>query len=366
MQTTISRSERLRALLAQDPGNTGLTLAVATALYEEGDYRESDTTLANLSGGDVEVEHLRGLVSLSLSRFPEAVAIFSSLEQVDASATIRYNLAYALAMLDRHDEALARLDDDVYAVAPGATVLRLRVLHRLGRFDEAIALARQAPAIAEGQSLHGVLSMILFDQGDLPGAGAEAARSLESAEGATTAGMLALEDGESRHAARLFEQALAQSPHSGRAMLGRGLAQTSQGDFASAGDTLETAATMLRDHSGAWVTAGWARLMQGELAFAETDFRKAMDMDRGFSEAAGGLAMTLFQDGRRNDALHYARVALRLDPASLSGQYVSSLLAAADGATDSASEQMERLLNQPVGNNGPTLGNVLARYRRPA
>ncbi len=362
----MSRSERLRTLLAQDPGNPGLTLAVATALYEEGDYRESDATLADLPPGDVEVDHLRGLVALSLSRFPEAVAIFSALEAADNAATIRYNLAYALAMLDRHDEALARLDDDVCAVVPGATVLRLRVLHRLGRFDEAVALARQAPAIAEGQPLHGVLSMILFDQGDLRAAGAEAARSLESAEGATTAGLLALEDGESRHATRLFDHALAQSPHSGRAMLGRGLAQTSEGDFARAGDTLETAATMLRNHSGAWVTAGWARLMQGELALAETDFRKAMDMDPGFSEASGGLAMTLFQDGRRDDALHYAKVALRLDPASLSGQYVNGLLAAADGSTDRAREQIERLMDQSVGNNGPTLGNVLARYRHRA
>lgn len=369
MQTTLStpsaaRSGRLRNLLAQDPANEGLLLALAGALYDEGDYSGCDTALTGLPQGDMQADHLRGLVALSLSRFDDALAVFSALSQSVDDTTIRYNMAYALAMLDRHDEALEQLDDMMCAEVAAASPLRLRVLHRLGRFDDAVAFGRQRLLLADDHQLRGLLSMILFDQGDLHAAGTEAARAPESVEGATTAGLLALETGETTDAARLFEFALERNPHSGRAMLGRGLAMTSNGTFAQAADTLESAATMLRNHSGAWVTAGWARLMQGDLQLAKANFRRAMDMDPGFSEACGGLAMVLLQEDQQDDARHYARAALRLDPASLSGQYVTGLLDAAQGRPDQAKKAFTSLMNQKLGESELSLGSTLARYRR--
>lgn len=359
------RSDRLRALLSQDSGNRSLMLELATALYEEGDYRGSDALLGTLPDAS-EGGHLRGLVALSLSRFAEAEACFSGLLRDNSDPTIRYNLAYAVGMLGRYEEALEWLEDDVcQAVAPAMT-LRLRLLHRLGRFEEAVALGQGHLARKNDPHLRGVMSMILFDQGDLMAASAEAAQALESAEGATTAGLLALEHGETARASRLLDSAIARNPGSGRALLGRGLALTADGAFAEAAKTLETAADMLRDHSGAWVTAGWARLMEGEADVAEADFRKAMAMDPGFSEASGGLAMVLLHKGQRDDAGHYARVALRLDPGSLSGQFVRNLLTASAGNADAAQEGMQSLFAQPLGGRGPTLGSVLARRHQRA
>jgi tetratricopeptide (TPR) repeat protein len=358
------RADRLRALLAQDPGNEGLRLAAATAAYEERDYQGSDELLAGLSGS-VDTDHLRGLVALSLSRFDEASAVFTSLLHKSEEPTVRYNLAYALAMQGLFDEALDLLDDDVLAAVAPATTLRLRILHRLGRFDEAVALGNARLQHEDDAQLRGVVSMILFDQGDLAAAGVQAMRALDSAEGATTAGMLALENGESAGAAALFERAMERNPTSGRAMLGRGLTLTMNGAFAEAADTLETAARMMRDHSGAWVTAGWARLMQGELDAAEADFRLAMKMDPGFSEASGGLAMTLLRKDQRDDADHYARVALRLDPASFSGQFVTGLLLESAGDTDAAKARMATLLSHQLPHGSRTFGNFLSQHLAP-
>jgi len=358
------RSERLRVLLSQDSGNPGLALALATALYEEGDYRASDTLLGALPDTS-DAAHLRGLVALSLSRFAEAEACFSGLLVDGADPTVRYNLAYATGMLGRHEEALACLEDDVCQAVQPAMELRLRLLHRLGRFEEAVALGQRHLARLNDAHSRVVISMILFDRGDLTAAEAEASQALDSADGATTAGLIALEQGNSALASQLFESALARNPGSGRALLGRGLALTADGDFAKAADTLETAADMLGDHSGAWVTAGWARLMEGESEIAEADFRKAMAMDPGFSEAAGGLAMALLRQGNDVDAGHYARAALRLDPQSLSGQFVRSLLTASTGDTNAAQDGIRSLLAQPLRGNGPTLGGVLSRRRQP-
>lgn len=359
--SSTSRSERFRTLLAQDPGNTGLILATATAFYDEGSYSAAAELLATQTEVSRDVDQLRGLVAMSLSRFEEAAAIFAGLLAGQDESTTRYNLAYALAMLDQPEEALTRLDDSVCSEIDAAVALRMRVLYRLGRFDEMMAIGERHLVGTEDPHVRGLLSMALFDQGDFAGAAIQAAKGLESAEGATTAGMLALEDGDDAQAQSLFEGALSRNPHSGRALLGRGLVLTLRCQFSEAATALESAARLLRGHSGAWVTAGWARLMEGELDIAETDFRAAMDLDRGFSEAAGGLGMVYLQKDMHAEARRHSDIALRLDPGSLTGAYIRGLLQAGNGNQDAASATFVGLLHQPIGGNGPTLGTMLAR-----
>ena len=71
--------------------------------------------------------------------------------------------------------------------------------------------------------------------------------------------------------------------------------------------------------------------------------------------------MAMFVDGRRDAADHHARVAIRLDPGSLSGQYVRNLLMESSDGTEAAAGAMQELLAQPLGDQGMTLGSALSR-----
>jgi len=102
-------------------------------------------------------------------------------------------------------------------------------------------------------------------------------------------------------------------------------------------------------------------VLQPDLDRAQACFEQAMAADRGFSEAAGGLAIVYLRKNERKQAEHYAEVALRLDPASLSGALASSLLLAQDGDAHGAEETRQAALNLPLGPEGKTIARALAR-----
>ncbi|WP_169708605.1 tetratricopeptide repeat protein [Trinickia terrae] len=305
---------------------------------------------------------MQGLAALAQGNFTAALAAFQSLDEAHAEPAVRYNIAYANAMLGRFDEAVAELEDRVLDALPCAATLKLRALHHLGRIDEAIALGEhyaQSPDC--DPELHAALATALFDTENLDGARVHAARAPETPDGFTVRGLLALDEGSAGTAHDLFERALALNANSGRAMLGAGLALLSQQRFAAAAPTLDRAAELLKSHAGSWVSAGWAHLFNGELATARVRFEHAAQIDRGFAEAPGGLAVVDFHEGRFDEAERNARIALRLDGACLSAALAQSLLAEHAGLEQTAADIRQAALNRPIGADGQTLARALAR-----
>jgi Tfp pilus assembly protein PilF len=86
-------------------------------------------------------------------------------------------------------------------------------------------------------------------------------------------------------------------------------------------------------HIGTWHDLVWVQLLQGDLAAAEESFRRAVELDRNFSERHGGLAVVAAYKGNWAGAEELSKTALGLDPQSVSGRYAQSLYCSApDGA----------------------------------
>lgn len=273
---------------------------------------------------------------------------------------LRYNIAYACSLLGRYEEAIASLDHEVLAAIPAAITLNIRALHHLGRLDDAIRLGEQhLHEITQDSELPGALCAALFDANQLDAVRQIATAYPDLPETLTARGLLALETGADAESRELFERALARRPQSGRAKLGVGLWQLTNGQFAEGARQLEEAATTLRIHPGSWVAAGWAHLFNNDFDRAAEAFEKAWNLDRGFAEAPGGLAVVHLHRGHQEEAARLVTIALRLDNQCFAAKYAQSLSADASGDQARATAMIQSALGTPIDNTGRTLGHVL-------
>ncbi|OXI87198.1 hypothetical protein CFB40_16110 [Burkholderia sp. AU31652] len=363
MMATV-RVERLMSFLDADPDNLNLLADAADAAFDANDVALCDALLDRHAAHaplPPALAHLRGLAALSQRRFDAALRAFAPLLATHGDGAIRYNAAYATAMLGRFDEALDMLDDAAVAGVPGAIPLTLRVLHHLGRLDDAIALGRlHVDRPDASPDLYGALATALFDAANLDEARRCAESAADTVDGLTVRGLLAL-DGPSVDTAReLFRRALALNPDSARATLGMGLVELSERHFATACKLLDQAANSLKVHPGAWAAAAWGQLFDGAPDAARPRFEHAAALDRGFADAHGGLAVVCVHEGRIDEAKHHAEIARRLDASCLSAALAESLLATRAGDERKAGEIRQAALDRPLGPDGRTLAQALS------
>ncbi|CAD6548979.1 tetratricopeptide repeat protein [Paraburkholderia metrosideri] len=356
---------RLLSYLDSDPNNVALLGDAAECAFDAQQLALCDQLLdrqQKLAGVPPKSANLRGLCAMASGRFDEALNAFAALINDEADPAVRYNYAYANAMLGRFAEAVALLDNEVIAALPQGITLKMRTLHHLGRLEEVIALGRlYADHPHEGAEISGLLGTALFDSNDIEGARHYVERAATTADGLTMRGLLALNDGDADDALALFARVLETHPTHSRAHLGKGLALLDQQQFNEAARQIDAAAQSFKTHAGSWVAAGWAYLLSGDLAQARARFESAGFVDRNFAEVPGALAIVAFKEGNLDEARSLAKAALRLDSACLSAALARSLLAAHDGDQHSASKIVETVLNRPVDSQGNTIAQALAR-----
>ncbi|WP_321945812.1 tetratricopeptide repeat protein [Paraburkholderia sp. J10-1] len=358
-----SRLQRLLKYLEADPVNLKLLEDIASHAFEVGEYPlcaqilERYEALAPLPPA---LTNRLGLVALSLGDYGTALDHFRTLAAEFPEPEVRYNVAYAHAMLAHYGEALAVLDPDDPQQLPAAATLTVRVLHHLGRLDEAMQVGqRWLQATHPDPELAGALATACFDANDVDAARQFANMSPASPDSLTVRGLLALEAGSDGEAYELLEHAIRLRPASGRAKLGLGLYHLSRRQLDAAAVLLDEAAQTMASHAGAWVAAGWAHLLRGDLGSASTNFTQAWEMDRGFAEAPGGLAVTRVHQQRADEARRLADTALRLDRHCLSGALALSLLAAASGDNVRSATLIDTALESPIDPRGLTLRRLL-------
>jgi tetratricopeptide (TPR) repeat protein len=352
---------RLLEYLKQDPQNLNLLHDAAVAAYEANEYEACAQLLQSfeaLQPLTPDLINLRGLAAMSEGNFAKALENFESLNPSDPVA--RYNAAYACAMLGQHEQSLVWLDDATLRAFPEAVTLKVRALHHLARVDEAIELGRaHVHGSTIDPALPGALATALFDANAIDDARRLASLHPESPDSLTVLGLLDLKDGANNEALARFDRALRLRPDAARAKLGMGLGLLAVQRFDEAALTLDEAAAALRTHAGSWVAAGWAHLFQHNLVPARERFERAGEIDRGFAEAHGGLAVVSYRQQHLDDARRHATTALRLDKNCLSAAYAMSLLAASAGDDEQSKAIITHALETPVAIDGPTISQLL-------
>jgi len=368
------RLRRLTGYLRSDPDNLALLADAAETALAAGDPRQADDLLVRylaLRPLPPSLLNLRGVIALHERRFDAAAAAFAEVfDSGEGDAAAAFNLAWARAMLRDHAGALEALDRSAEAVLPAAAVLRVRMLHHLGRLDEALALG---PALAERfpseAGLMGALAIVAMDNDEPTLAVAYARRGGDDPDALATLGMLDLDADRVGDARKRFDRALAVSPDSARALLGKGLELMIEGQPAAAAGRLDRAAAEFDTHLGTWIAAGWAHFLSGDQAAGRVSFERALARDDRFAEAHGGLAVLDIAEGRLAEGERRTEVALRLDRNCLSGALAKVMLLDRTGRPDMAVRIRDIALNRPLDASGRTLAQAMVRLaaaRRPA
>lgn len=356
--------DRLLSFLNEDSNNLTLLADAAAAAFDLHEFRlctELLTSYENLQPLAPELVNLRGLCALSEGRFDDAQADFRRLVEHDANPILGYNLAYASAMCGSFELA-ANLDAICLESVPGAALLKLKALHRLGHFDVALQMAPLADQADSPPGLAGAYATLLFDLGDLESARRYASRSPQSADSLVITGLAELEAGKIDQAVELLTQAAARNPREARATLGLGLCLLAKEQYLEAATTLDQAAEQLADHAGSWLAAGWAWLFDSNLTAACERFQRAATLDRGFAEAQGSLAVAYQVAGYRDKARHHADIALRLDSACLSASLARTIENETTGRIEYANEIRDAVMHRPLRSTGRTLAQALTVF----
>jgi len=357
------RLERLLSFLSQDPHNDNLRADAASLALDERQFELAQDLLGNAQDSPMLL-NLKGLAALGAGQFEQAATVFESLRGGgEDSPAIRFNLAWAKAMLGKFSDVEALLDDEAIATSSRAPALKVEALHHLDRHDEGLSEGtRLAELYPDNELLMGALATLAMDAGELQLARDYAARAGDAPEGLVARGMLLLDDGDPVEALDLFDQVLLKKPQSARAWIGRGLGLLACERTNEAADALEKGAQHFGDHLGSWIAAGWASFTNRDYARARSCFERARDLDANFAESHGGLAVLDILEGQLESAARQCEIALRLDRMCLGGALAKSMLLEHEGKPAAAQRIRELALSSPIGPDGKTIGAALAHF----
>jgi tetratricopeptide (TPR) repeat protein len=360
------RLARLLEYLTSDPTNLSLLSDAAEAALQERqpeaalDLLQRHAALSPLGGKETNVA---GLAALQVGKYEDAADHFTNLIDAHPSdPSIRFNLAWSLAMLKRFEEALALLDDAAARALPQAAMLQVQLMHELGQFDEAAERARAYVTLfPDHPGLLAAVSVLALDVEDMALAQACASKAGDHPDALTTLGTLALGDARDDDAAVMFERALVKNKESPRAWVGKGLVELTRGAHGEAAQHIEHGAELFDSHIGSWIAAGWAHLLNKNIMAARAAFERALALDHNFAESHGSLAVIAILEGKPEDAKRLTQTALRLDKQSFAAALAQSLLLEAAGKPDVARRIIERALNAPIDAAGSTIAQALTK-----
>jgi tetratricopeptide (TPR) repeat protein len=357
--------QRFSAFLKVDPDNRSLLLEMGELYHRAGQYDDALAYLVRLlelEPGSVVAQSRIASVYLSQHRFAEASTILQALAASgERSAALEHNLGIALFFQERHEEAAVRFAAarDAGLDTPTNAKFLAYCLHHEGNLEGASAACEAWIAGDAGPAGRAYLSLLSFDAGDRERARDLALQVLadvpDNPDANAVAGSLALEDQDIDSANAHFTTVLAQQPDNGRALLGYGLTLLHREDHAGAVAALTRASDEMPGNAGTDVALGWTLLTGGDAAAAEIRFRIAIEHDRGFAEAHGGLASALVHLGRLDEARQAIAVASKLDRNNFGSVYAQAALLKLEQRSDLADRLIARALERAPVAGGPTL-----------
>lgn len=364
MVADASRLSRLLGFLEDDPDNLNLIADTANAALDESALNQVGELVARyraLAGVPPSLLNVEAIAAMRQGRLSDAQAAFQALRDTGHDhPSVRFNLAWLAALEERHEDALALLDDDVVAAVPRAGALKVQSLHHLDRIEDALAVGRAMTEVQPGNNhLLGALSVAAMDADDFELARHYAMQADGGSDALTTQGLISLNDDAPAAAIDLFNRALVEHPDAPRAWLGKGLSLLAQGDAEGAAPCLDKGAEIFGDHLGSWIASGWTHFIRKDLDAARRSFETALTHDDNFAETHGALAVLEIVDGDIDSARKRADIALRLDKECFGGILARTLLLEMDGKPEIAAKIRQRAMNMPMGIDGKTLAQAM-------
>jgi tetratricopeptide (TPR) repeat protein len=360
-----ARLPKLLDFLKQDPNNTTLLADAAVTALDEGAPEQAMRLLdqyAAIKPLSPALLNLSALAAMALGRFDTAAETIEGLlaEHPD-DAVLKLNLAWARASAGQSEAALSALDDAATGADVRAAVLKVKMLHKLGRLEDALACGLGfAELFGDDAALMGALSEVAVDERDLELAASFAARAGDNPEGLSTQGVLLLGDDQVANALAAFDRVLALQAGNPRALLGKGLSLLASNEPRAAAGFIDRAAQIFGDHIGSWVAAGWTWFILGDLVASRARFEKALALDDAFAETQGGLACLDVVAGDLESGKRRTEIALRLDRNCLGGALAKSLLLAREGDAAAAERVRAIAINVPLAPGGRSIAQAMA------
>lgn len=361
----MSHLSRLLSFLEKDPENPHLLTDASWAAYHAQDVELANRLIERVRGPlPPSLLHLKGLLALTNQRYGDAAEVFRELRAGGQDTpAIRFNLAWAEAMQEHFQEAFDLLDDAALDVAPLAPMLKIRAMHHLGLYEEALTCGHKlVQRFPDNGALMGALATLALDAENADLARQYAERAGDNAEGRAVLGFLTLGAHDASHSLEIFDKAIATTPNNARAWIGKGLGLLVSGQPAEGAKALDHGATLFKDHVGSWIAAGWAYFVAGEYGKARERFDRAMAVDPNFSECHGGLAVLDIAEGRLDEAKREAEIALRLDRNCFGGALAKSLLLDRGGHSQAAKKIRDIAFSTPIGPGGRTIAQELIAF----
>lgn len=361
----MSNLSHLLSFLEKDPENPQLLTEASWAAYHAQDVGLANRLIGRVCGPlPASLLHLKGLLALTDARYGDAAEIFRELRASSQDTpALRFNLAWAEAMQERFGEALDLLDDAALDAAPLAPMLKIRAMHHLGLYEEALicgdALAKRYPG---NEALMGALATLALDAEKADLAQRYAERAGNNAEGRAALGFLTLGAHDTARSLEMFDNAIAATPNNARAWIGKGLGLLVSGQAAEGTKALDRGAALFENHVGSWIASGWAHFVAGDYVKARESFGRAKAVDPNFSECHGGVAVLDIAEGRIDDAKRETEIALRLDRNCFGGALAKSLLLERGGHSQAAKKIREIAFSTPIGPGGRTIAQELIAF----
>lgn len=365
---------RYEGFVKLDPDNPLIWLRLGDLYHRAGRFEESassyEKVLALEPQNLIAQSRLAG-VMISLHDFSGAQSQLESvLAQGETDPALYHNLGLTLFYQKRWAEALEAFEKAAVdgIDLPENFAYRAYSLHHLGEVERAIQLAREWAARASDSRAEGYLSLLEMDHGELEKARHRAdavlGREPDNTDAAVVVGSCLLEDQEMDRALALFRGVTQKEPDNPRGWLGMGLLQLYHQKFPLAVQTLERAGTLMPKNMGTLVTIGWARLLNDDLTGAEQAFRHALEVDRNFGEAHGGLASVLAVQGKDEEARAEIKRSFALDRGGFGAVFAHSLLLERAGKKAQATRLVTRTLERSVREGSPRLIDSIQLFAR--
>ncbi len=381
----LQRLDRLEGYLREDPDNLSLLGETFELALQAGELARAEIPLRHglaLAAGNTQWQLREVHWLLAQHRWAEAELLLHPIALAeDAPAELRpvaaHDLAYCLMQQGRSAEGYDALSPWVKDIAPSEAidpalqVQWLRLAHRAGKLEEAMAWARARwPAQQLAAPAAGVASLIALDAEDFAACLLWSDHALKEHGGPMEAmvarASAALAQQDPVLSRTLLDRVLQLSPQDGRAWSALAFTDLLEQKADAARASFHKAVHYMPEHVGTWHGLGWTCLLQRDLDGALQAFEQALALDRNFGESHGGLAVVQAARNERAAAEESIERALRLDRSNLSARYAQAVLSGEAGDLQALRRLATRLLGSRTGPMGGSMLDMLPQLVEPA